>query len=305
MPLRLESFGKLNLFLEVLGRDSGGYHELSTLMQSVSIADSLEIDEAEEIEVVSDDPAAPGGEGNIAHRAAASLREAAGVRLGCKISIQKKIPVAAGLGGGSGNAAAVLAGLCRLWGIKAPLEDLVRIGAALGSDVPFFLYGGTRLCEGRGEIVRPYPPIPESTRFLIVTPETRLPTSFVYKEFDTLALTGAGPSSNLKKAPDPVPGEALRSLFNRLEEAVVPAFPVVAELKGRVRRFCPGGAWMSGSGPTVFGVQAGTGVPEDEILRAFGDCRFASIARPTFSGYRFLPPLVAGLRNEGGERDGD
>ncbi|MFH1682070.1 MAG: 4-(cytidine 5'-diphospho)-2-C-methyl-D-erythritol kinase [Candidatus Eisenbacteria bacterium] len=305
MALLVESFAKLNLFLEVGDRTSSGYHELSTVMQSISPADVLRIEEGDGIEVVCDDPSVPGGEGNTAFRAPSLRRVGVGGWAGCKISIQKKIPVEAGLGGGSGDAAAVLAGLARLWGLAVPLERLARIGAEIGTDVPFFLYGGTRLCEGRGEIVRPYPPVPASTRFLVVTPKERLRTSFVYKEFDTLALTGAGRSSNLMKVPDPEPGNVLRCLFNRLEEVVVPAFPSVRELLGRMEPLCPGGVRMSGSGPSLFGLLASTGVDQGELLSRFADCRFAAVAHPTFSGYRFLPPLSTGLSNEGGEQNGD
>jgi len=305
MALLLESFAKVNLFLEVGDRTASGFHELTTVMQSLSIADTIRIEQADRIEVVCDDVSVPSGERNIAFRAAALLRERERAGSGCRIEIRKRIPAEAGLGGGSGNAAAVLAGLARLWGMGAPLERLARIGAEIGSDVPFFLYGGTRLCEGRGEIVRPYPPIPSSTRFLVVTPDLRLSTSFVYKEFDTLALTGAGRSSNLKKAPDPEPGNVLRCLFNRLEEAVVPASPVLRDLLGRMEPFCPGGVRMSGSGPSLFGVLAPGEVDEEGLASRFRDCRFAAVAHPTFSGYRFLPSSIMGLSNEGGEQNGD
>lgn len=307
MELRVLSYGKLNLFLEILGRTSDGYHELVTVMQTVSVADTLSIEEAEELVVTADRPDVPEGEANLVWRAAARLREAAGVRRGARIRIEKGIPAAAGLGGGSGDAAAALACLARLWELEAPLEDLVRIGSELGSDVPFFLYGGTCLCEGRGEIVTPRPPIPESTRFLIVTPDFHLSTSFVYEEFDRRALTGGLPSSNLKRVlgRNSDPGSILRSLFNRLEEAVLPTYPSLREMKGRMGPLCPGGVFMSGSGPTLFGVLPPTWTEEGGCPAPFDDARFSAIARPTSSGYRILPQADTGLSKEGGEHHGD
>ncbi len=305
MRLVLESFAKLNLFLEVLGRREDGYHELSTVMQTVDLADEVVVEEGDGVRVECDDPDVPGGEGNIAHRAALLLREEMRVREGCRILIRKRIPVEAGLGGGSGNAAAALAGLARLWRLDVSQGRLAEIGARIGSDVPFFLYGGTRLCSGRGEVVRPFAPIPASTRFLVVTPAVRLPTSFVYKEFATKALTSGRPSSNLKPAPESDPESGLPGLFNRLEDAVLPAFPSVRETKGRMERVCPAGVRMSGSGPTLFGLLPPAGVEDGALLDRFRDCRFAALARPTSCGYRFLPPLRTGQSTEGGGRNGN
>ncbi|MFH1277356.1 MAG: 4-(cytidine 5'-diphospho)-2-C-methyl-D-erythritol kinase [Candidatus Eisenbacteria bacterium] len=307
MELTVLSYGKLNLFLEILGRASDGYHELSTVMQTVSIADTLRFEEAEGLEVTADGPDVPDGEGNLVWKAAVRLREESGVRRGARIRIEKGIPAAAGLGGGSGDAAAALVALARLWGVRAPLEDLIRIGSELGSDVPFFFYGGTRLCEGRGEIVSPWPPIPQSTRFLVVTPDLRLSTSFVYEEFERRGLTGGPPSSNLKRVPGGIsdPGLLLRSLFNRLEEAVLPTCPSLREMKGRMGPCCPGGVFMSGSGPTLFGVLPPTWTEEEGFRSRFADARFAAIARPTSSGYRILPQIDTGLSKEGGEHHGD
>jgi 4-diphosphocytidyl-2-C-methyl-D-erythritol kinase len=305
MRLVLESFAKINLFLEVLGKRPDGYHDLRTVLQTVSIADTLVFDESDGVEVLSDDPAAPGGEENIVHRAALLLRDCGGVERGCKVTIQKRIPVEAGLGGGSGDAAATLAGLVRFWELSPPAGRLAELAAELGSDVPFFLQGGTRLCEGRGERVERACRIPAGTRFLVVTPDLRLPTSFVYKEFDRRALTGGGPSSNLRQAPELDPGNVLRSLFNRLEDTVLPAFPSVHETKGRMESHCPAGVLMSGSGPSLFGVLPPSVAGEESLLDDFRDCRFAGIAHPTPSGYRYLPPLRMGLSNEGGGRHGD
>lgn len=307
MRLTVESYGKLNLFLEVLGRAPSGYHDLSTVMQTVSIADTLEIEGADDIEVTAGHPEVPDGEANLVHRAASLLRREAGVAAGCRIRIRKRIPVEAGLGGGSGNAAATLAALSRLWRIGAADEDLAALGASLGSDVPFFLHGGTRLCEGRGEVVRPYPPVPPNTRFLVVTPEFRLSTSFVYKEFDERGLTGGPRSSNLKSVlgSDSDPGAILQSLFNRLEEAVLPTYPSLREMKGRMEPFCPGGVFMSGSGPTLFGVLPHDRTEQEGELPRFDRSRFAAVARPTLSGYRILSTIDTGQSMEGGEHHGD
>jgi 4-diphosphocytidyl-2-C-methyl-D-erythritol kinase len=307
MALILESYAKLNLFLEVLGLGADGYHEIASIMQTVSLADRLRFDEADRIEVTADHPDVPDGEANLAHRALRRLVDESGERRGCRIRIEKRIPAQAGLGGGSGNAAAALVGAARLWGIGASREDLARIGAELGADVPFFLYGGTRLCEGRGERIRPWTSIPEGTRFLVVTPDVRLSTQFVYKEFDSLALTGRPRSSNLNKVPGfgDDPGELLRSLFNRLEEAVLPTHPSIREMKGRMAAFCPGGVFMSGSGPTLYGVLPPVWAEEVGFLDRFADARAAAVVHPTFSGYRILPHFDQGPHEEGGVHHGD
>ena len=158
MKLELIAPAKLNLTLEVLGRREDGYHEVVSLMQAVDLADRVVVEASDRLELSVSGPAAAGvpcDERNLAYRAAAALHDAAGRRpLGARVALEKQVPTG-GLGGGSSDAAAVLRGLNQLWGLGMAAEDLSRVAAGLGSDVAFFLQGGTALATGRGEIVEP------------------------------------------------------------------------------------------------------------------------------------------------------
>src|SRR5947209_3944763 len=159
MSLELLAPAKVNLTLEVLGRRSDGYHEIVTLIQTIDLCDALILAAGHgiELEVVGDAVAGvPEGEANLAAKAAHSLKSEAGrTDLGAHIRLAKQIPAAMGLGGGSSDAAAVLRGLNQLWDLRFTTDHLARVAATLGSDVPFFLYCGTAVCRGHGEIVEP------------------------------------------------------------------------------------------------------------------------------------------------------
>ena len=291
MKICLESYAKVNLFLEVLGERTDGYHEIETVMQSVSIRDRIDMEEKEEgIEVVAEGAGVPSGEENLAHRAATLLRREAGVRAGCSIRIRKGIPAAAGLGGGSGDAAAVLAGLHRLWRLDWPRERLAALGATIGSDVPFFLWGGAALCTGRGEIVEPLPSLSQRHRFLIVTPPFQVSTRFIYNELNRYALTRPKVWSNVKcvHGLGSDPECMLHRLWNRLEEVAFSAHPSLGEWADRMERLGCSRVLLSGSGPTLFGLLPRGERDERGILSRFPDGRHASIAHPTTTGYRFM-----------------
>ncbi|MBN1825118.1 MAG: 4-(cytidine 5'-diphospho)-2-C-methyl-D-erythritol kinase [Candidatus Eisenbacteria bacterium] len=291
MKICLESYAKVNLFLEVLGERTDGYHEIETVMQSVSIRDRIDMEEKEEgIEVVAEGAGVPSGEENLAHRAATLLRREAGVRAGCSIRIRKGIPAAAGLGGGSGDAAAVLAGLHRLWRLDWPRERLAALGATIGSDVPFFLWGGAALCTGRGEIVEPLPSLSQRHRFLIVTPPFQVSTRFIYNELNRYALTRPKVWSKVKcvHGLGSDPECMLHRLWNRLEEVAFSARPSLREWADRMERLGCSRVLLSGSGPTLFGLLPRGERDEIGILSRFPDSRHASIAHPTTTGYRFM-----------------
>lgn len=154
--LDLTAPGKINLSLAVLGRRDDGFHEIESLMITVGLADRVRLAAVEggEVTVISNDPAAPSGEANLAHRAATLLRERTGVDAGCRIELTKRIPVGGGMGGGSSNAATVLAGLNQLWRLNLSIDELSAIGAELGSDVPFFFHAPCAIVCGKGERVR-------------------------------------------------------------------------------------------------------------------------------------------------------
>src|SRR4051794_30813583 len=153
MAFELPSFAKINWTLRVLGKRDDGYHELYTVFQTVSLHDTLEFEESDEVTLTCDEGAVPTDERNLVLRAAAALRERSGCSTGARINLSKRIPAPGGLGGGSSNAAVALVGLRRLWGLRASDADLHQILASIGSDVPFFLHGGTAVGTGRGEII--------------------------------------------------------------------------------------------------------------------------------------------------------
>jgi 4-diphosphocytidyl-2-C-methyl-D-erythritol kinase len=166
----LPSFAKINLYLRVLGRRGDGFHELFTVFQTVSLCDSLTFEEADGLTLTCDDARIPTDDRNLVIKAAKRLRETAGIERGARMHLEKNIPSPGGLGGGSSNAAVTLIGLSRLWGIELPATDRQTIAAGLGSDVPFFLEGGTAIGTGRGEIIEPAGEF-QSEHLLIVTPD--------------------------------------------------------------------------------------------------------------------------------------
>jgi 4-diphosphocytidyl-2-C-methyl-D-erythritol kinase len=257
--LTLPSFAKINWVLEVLGRRADGYHELRTILQTVSVADGLRFTPTGgEIEITSDHPDVPCDETNLIHRAAALLREATGARLGVRVELTKRIPMGAGLGGGSGNAAVTLLALERLWGVKVAARDLFRLGARLGADVPSFLLGGASLGVGRGDEVYPLPDI-NFEHLLLVNPGLHVPTREIYGGLPP-ELTSPDPAAKMPLSLQAAylsvarPDEFLTSLRNDLERPALGRYPLIAEVKRRLLGAGARAALMAGSGSTVFAV---------------------------------------------------
>jgi 4-diphosphocytidyl-2-C-methyl-D-erythritol kinase len=244
---------KVNLFLRVLGKRPDGYHELSTLMQPVSVFDELQISvsEGEGIVVESNSPEAPGGPENLAYRAASLFLQSTGLRRRVEISVKKVIPVGAGLGGGSSDAATVLMALSEMAGIWLPDGALMELAARLGSDVPFFILKGPALAAGRGERLK-RARLPEF-HYVLVNPGFHVSTAWVYS---SLGLTKAGENNNLLYSYEvPASREGLiEALVNDLEAVTARKYPEISGLKEMLMGKGAHGALMSGSGPTVFGV---------------------------------------------------
>jgi 4-diphosphocytidyl-2-C-methyl-D-erythritol kinase len=252
--LRLRSYAKINWALDVLFRREDGYHELRTVYQTVSLYDRLRLIKTDgRIEVACDDARAPSDETNLAYRAAVMLREATGVRSGARIEIEKRVPVAGGLGGGSSNAACALIGLARLWQVESVERQVLDLASSLGSDVPFFLVGGTALGIGRGEEVYPVEEV-TCENLLLANPRLEVSTSDAYGRLSRLTRSKSAriiPFALLAAKGNCAP---LLSARNDLEEAVLAAYPRVAELKERLLVLGARHALMSGSGATIFGV---------------------------------------------------
>ena len=252
--IQIKSYAKINWTLGVLFKREDGYHELRTVYQTVSLHDTLAITQTDgPIEIVCYDPRVPCDETNLAFKAAALLREAAGTSKGARIEIEKRIPVAAGLGGGSSNAAATLLALAKLWPVEIDQRNLVRIAASLGSDVPFFLIGGTALGVGRGEEVHAIEQV-DSEHLLLVNPGFSVSTRDAYEKLSRLTRPEA--ANNIPftlLAAKGISGLPLVAR-NDLEEVVLAAHPEIAEVKRRLLSLGARHAQMSGSGATVFGV---------------------------------------------------
>ena len=180
--MELHAPAKINLTLEILYRRDDGFHELKTVMQELEYGDLLHLKEISSgLEFFCDDPRLPTGEANLAFRAASLLQRHYAPERGASLTLYKRIPVAAGLGGGSSDAATVLKGLNSLWKLELSLETLQELAATLGSDVPFFLHGGTALAEGRGERISSLPPLPALPVLLVSNPDQALSTALVYR----------------------------------------------------------------------------------------------------------------------------
>ncbi|MFA5098451.1 MAG: 4-(cytidine 5'-diphospho)-2-C-methyl-D-erythritol kinase [Candidatus Margulisiibacteriota bacterium] len=244
--ISLKAFAKINLTLKILGPRPDGFHEIESIMQSVSLYDEIEIRsklDRDSIEIHCSDDKVPAGEGNICYKAVELIRKKFNIEKGIRIEIKKNIPMEAGLGGGSSNAAAVLIGLNKIWELKLSDEELIEIAAQIGSDVPFFIIGGRCLCKGRGENiekdVRARGRVPQ--RYIVVKPDISVPTAWAYEEWDRVKTI-----SNFQFP--------MSNLGNDLEAVVINKYPVIGEVKKALLEAGCTGAQMTGSGSAVFGV---------------------------------------------------
>ncbi len=262
--LSLRSYAKVNLYLEVLGKRPDGYHEVETVLQSIDLFDSLELElVGEGIEVTCDNPSVPQGELNLTYKAAAEFIGRIEEKLGVRITIQKAIPVGGGLGGGSSNAASVLLGLNGLTGGRLSSEELVDLGRLVGSDVPFFLSGGTAVARGRGDLLdRPLPT--PALWLVIIYPNFSISTQWAYLELNSqsqqgdrrFSLTDRERSANMMveyiRRGD-VSG-IVSSLRNSFEEVVFRRYPELGSIKEDLTSFGALGALLSGTGSSLFGI---------------------------------------------------
>ncbi|HEY7204789.1 MAG TPA: 4-(cytidine 5'-diphospho)-2-C-methyl-D-erythritol kinase [Methylomirabilota bacterium] len=250
----LRTSAKVNLALEVLGKRTDGYHEIATVLQAVDLFDRIVVEAADTLSLLTDDPDLPTDDGNLVMRAARLLQKAAGIEAGARIRLQKRIPVAAGLGGGSSDAAATLWGLNRLWKLRWPRPRLQELAVELGMDVPFFLGTGRAVARGRGEqldtlgggggyaLVLVNPRVPLSTREVY----GRVPVGWHAEPTGTERVIDALRTRNASRL--------AAALTNNLEAVVEPVLPVIARMKAALLAAGALGAIMSGSGPTVFGM---------------------------------------------------
>ena len=251
----LSAPAKINWFLTILRKRQDVYNEILSLMQCVTLYDSLSFELSDDTNVVTDAPIPL--ERNLVYRAAMLMKETAGVKTGAKITLKKETPLQAGLGGGSSDAAFTLMGLNRLWSLGLSQGELMKLGEALGSDVPFFLNGSVALAEGRGEIVSPLR-INKSYTILLVKPPISVSTEWAYSQADLSREGLTKKDNNIKlfcQALEDGDFGLLSSIQgNDLEMFVVRKYPVIDEIKQELLNLGAVFSSMSGSGPTVFGV---------------------------------------------------
>jgi 4-diphosphocytidyl-2-C-methyl-D-erythritol kinase len=251
----VQAYAKINLTLDVLGRRADGYHELATVMQTIDLHDTICLTAIEDdrVQVFCTTPALSNEE-NLAARAAALLRQRLALTQGVRIELLKRIPVAAGLGGGSSDAAAILLALHRWWQLPLSPQDLQDIAASLGSDIPFFLVGGLALCEGRGEQVTKlatYWP-PAMRWLLLLKPAISIATAAVFRSLPTSDYTDGSYSRAVCSAFEAGLMPRAEDLHNSLERSVLEHYPEVAQAREDLLRAGASLVRLSGSGPTLF-----------------------------------------------------
>lgn len=253
--IEVKARAKINLTLDILGKRPDGYHEVEMIMQTIDLHDVLTLQEIPSgVEVTTNHPLLTAGKSNIAFKAARLIIDSLKISRGVRVHICKNIPVAAGLAGGSTDAAAVLKGLNKLWDLGMSKEQMAKKGAVIGSDVPFCIGGGTAIARGRGEKLQELPPTPDIW-LVLAKPALEVSTAEVYKNYDsgkvvkrpdTQGMVTALQTGDLNKMAD--------HLVNVLETVTFHKHPMVAEIKEVIKEYGAIGALMSGSGPTVFGL---------------------------------------------------
>ena len=275
MRLAAQAFAKVNRSLVVLGRRPDGFHELDTVFQAVGLCDRLTFEPADGLTLEVDDPSVPSGAENLVVRAAWALAAAAGVAARAAITLEKRIPSGGGLGGGSSDAAVALLGLDALWRLGLPLDRLAAIGATLGSDVPFFLFGGTARGLGRGERVEPLPDLPPRG-VVLVMPPFPVATPLVFGRLGAPEWDGSAPEREEGGVPD----------RNDLEPAAEALFPALRAVRESLAAAGAEQARLSGSGSTVFGLFPDPGAASEAARRLAG--------LPAGAAVRVVPTLDRG-----------
>lgn len=255
LKLLVKAPAKINLSLDVLGKRQDGYHEVKMIMTTIDLADRLELTELVEdrIEILSHNRYVPDDQRNLAYQAAKLLKENFNVKKGVSITIEKTIPVAAGLAGGSSDAAATLRGLNKLWNLGLTIDELAGLGAEIGSDVSFCVYGGTAIATGRGEKIE-HIKTPPSCWVILAKPHIGVSTADVYGNLKLNRVT----HPNVDKMVEVINHGDYKGICdtvgNVLEDVTFAMHPEVARIKAQMKRFGADAVLMSGSGPTVFGL---------------------------------------------------
>ena len=253
--LYVKAPAKINLTLDVLGKRSDGYHEVEMIMTTVDLADRIGLEPTMDgsIRIKSADRFVPDDHRNLAYQAAKLLKDTYGINEGVSITLEKKIPVAAGLAGGSSDAAATLKGLNELWNLNLSVDELAEHGAKIGSDVSFCVYGGTALATGRGEQIRELP-APPNCWIVLAKPSIGVSTADVYGGLNIQEVVHPDTKSMIQAIKEKNYELMCQSMGNALEQVTLKLHPEVSTIKEQMTKFGADAVLMSGSGPTVFGV---------------------------------------------------
>lgn len=254
---KLPSFAKINWKLSVLGRRADGFHELRTILQTITLHDELTFAGRadERLQLTCDAPEIPVDERNLIYRAAAAVKLRYGLHAGASIHLAKRIPAEGGLGGGSSNAAVALLGLTALWNLSVSKEELCDIGAQLGADVPFFFTGGTALGSGSGTKITPLPEV-QAKHLLIVTPNAKVATGEAYEALNAPALTKPNSDTilSISRADEHFTDSFPDGLHNDFERVIFRLKPEVERAKNALVLAGARHALMTGSGSSIFGI---------------------------------------------------
>lgn len=254
--ITLNSYAKINLILNVLGKREDGYHEIESILQSISLADRIILSEEEDIYIECNHPQIPVDNSSLIYRTAQKILQKISPKRGVKIEIEKRIPVASGLAGGSANAATILRGINELYNLQLSASDLKEMGEELGMDVPFCLQNGTALAYHRGEKLISLAPIIPPLWIVLINPGLEISTQWAYYhlQLGSEQKRRGNIKSMLLAIKKGEPGEIARNLYNSFEELILKNYPEVKRIKDKLRDSGALGALMSGSGPSVFGI---------------------------------------------------
>lgn len=255
MKLLVKAPAKINLALDVLHKRLDGYHEVEMIMTTIDLADRVELSllDQDKIHILSHNRYVPDDQRNLAFQAAQLLKDRFNVKKGVLISIEKTIPVAAGLAGGSSDAAATLRGLNRLWDLGLTIDELAELGSEIGSDVSFCVYGGTALAKGRGEMITELP-APPTCWVILAKPFIGVSTAEVYRRLDVNEMAHPNIPGMIEAINEHDYQKVCKNVGNVLEDVTLNLHPEVALIKEQMKRFGADAVLMSGSGPTVFGI---------------------------------------------------
>jgi len=276
---QIKAYAKINLGLDVVRRLENGYHEVKMIMQTVNLYDELTLKRTTAgIRLTSDSGELPLDENNLIYKAARLMQEHYGIAEGVSVKLKKNIPIAAGMAGGSTDAAATMLAMKELFGLETSKAELMKLGVKIGADVPYCILGGTALAEGIGEKLTPLPKAPEC-HLLVAKPDINVSTKYVYEHLDAVGVTKHPDIDGMVNA---IERGSLQGIIERLgnvlETVTISAYPVISVIKDRMKELGAQGSLMSGSGPTVFGIFT----EQEKAIRAYEEIKSEQLAKQLF-----------------------